>query len=75
MDELILRMRGYGGWEEEYWLSDWGDFWGMVEYVGWKEIEDVEEELGEDMEEIWRGEGLRKEKLKEWVVKGGELEG
>ncbi|MFE5472035.1 CbrC family protein [Bacillus safensis] len=75
IDELIFRTPGYRGWQQEYWLSHCGDFCAIVQYVGWKEIEHLEEELAEDIEDICSGEGLTKENLKQWLVNGGDLQG
>ncbi|AOZ90705.1 hypothetical protein BK049_13765 [Bacillus xiamenensis] len=75
MDELIFRTPGYHGWQQEYWLSHCGDFCAIVQYVGWKEIEHLEEELSEDIEEICSGGNVTKENLKQWLVNGGDLQG
>ncbi|MBR3207795.1 MAG: CbrC family protein, partial [Bacillus sp. (in: Bacteria)] len=63
----------YRGWQQEYWLSHCGDFCAIVQYVGWKEIEHLEEELSEDIEEICSGRHFTKENLKQWLVNGGDL--
>lgn len=75
IDELIFRTPGYHGWQQEYWLSHCGDFCAIVQYVGWKEIEHLEEELSEDIEEICSGGNVTKENLKQWLVNGGDLQG
>ncbi|EEM02735.1 hypothetical protein CN568_02045 [Bacillus pseudomycoides] len=36
--ELIHRTPGYGGWQQEYWLSHCNDFCAFIGYVEWEEI-------------------------------------
>ncbi|MEH6978944.1 CbrC family protein [Bacillus pseudomycoides] len=38
MKELIHRTPGYGGWQQEYWLSHCNDFCAFIGYVEWEEI-------------------------------------
>ncbi|MCM2603281.1 CbrC family protein [Rossellomorea marisflavi] len=75
IDELVYRTPGYFGWQQEHWLSHCGDFCAIVEYVGWKEIEHLEEELAGDLNEIMATYNMTKEKLKEWLVNDGALQG
>ena len=75
INELVHRTPGYYGWQQEYWLSHCGDFCAIVQYVGWKEIEHLEEELLGDITNICAEYGITKENLKNWLTNEGDLQG
>jgi hypothetical protein len=75
LDELIHRTPGYCGWQQESWLSHCGDFCAFIDYVGWKEIKDIEEELEEDIEQIKDNMGITQEEFEESLVNGGSHQG
>jgi uncharacterized protein CbrC (UPF0167 family) len=75
IDELIHRTPGYYGWQQEYWLSHCGDFCAIVQYVGWKEIEHLEEELSVDIAEICSEYNITKEEFQSWLTNEGSLQG
>ncbi|MGY2643364.1 CbrC family protein [Bacillus inaquosorum] len=75
IDELIHRTPGYFGWQQEYWLSHCGDFCAIVQYVGWKEISHLEDELDNDINSICNDYRMTREEFKSWLVNNGTLQG
>lgn len=75
LDELIHRTPGYGGWQQELWLSHCGDFCAFIEYVGWKEIQDISANLKDDIEGIKSDMGLTQEEFEKSLVNGGSHQG
>ncbi len=75
IDELVHKTPGFVAWQQEQWLSHCGDFCAIVEYVGWKEIEHLEDELAEDIEAICTDFGLTKDEFKRALKKDGNLQG
>ncbi|TYQ18136.1 UNVERIFIED_CONTAM: hypothetical protein Cloal_0547 [Acetivibrio alkalicellulosi] len=71
VDELIHRTPGYGGWQQEYWLSHCGDFCSFEGFVGWSEIEGIINDLEDDISES----GFTKDDLQRILVNGGSLQG
>ena len=41
LNELCTRTPGYSGWQQEYWLAHCDDFCAFIDYVGWREIEQM----------------------------------
>lgn len=75
IDELIHRTPGYYGWQQEYWLSHCGDFCAIVQYVGWEEIEHLDEELSEDITKICNEYGITKDEFQDWLINEGSFQG
>ncbi|CAG7634447.1 CbrC family protein [Paenibacillus allorhizosphaerae] len=75
IEELIYRTPGYFGWQQERWLSHCDDFCAIVGYVGWKELEHLEEELTDDIEEIRKRKKLTKEEFKRSLINKGHHQG
>ncbi|WP_455675579.1 CbrC family protein [Pradoshia sp.] len=75
LDELIYRTPGYFGWQQEYWLSHCGDFCAIVQYVGWKDIEHLEELLSEDIANICNDYRITKEEFQNWLTNNESLQG
>lgn len=68
IDELIHRTLGYVGWQQEYWLSHCGGFCAIVQYVGWEEIKDLENELDDDINNICLKYGLTRQELQNGLL-------
>ena len=73
--ELTTKTPGYSGWQQERWLSHCGDFCALKDYVGWKEIKDLKDELEDDLEEIKSDYGLSQTELESSLVKHGSMQG
>lgn len=75
VNELIYKTPGYPGWQQARWLSHCGDFCAFVEYVGWEEINYLEQELQADLSQIMRDYNLTLEELKGMLSDEGSLQG
>ncbi len=75
IDELIHRTPGYFGWQQEKWLSHCGDFCAFIDYVGWKEIKDMANELKDDVETVKRNKRLSQEEFERTLVNKGYHQG
>lgn len=73
--ELTTRTPGYSGWQQERWLSHCGDFCALKDYVGWKEIKDLKEELTDDLNQIKADYSLTQEELEKYLVNNGGMQG
>ena len=51
LNELYTRTPGYSGWQQEYWPAHCDDFCAFINYVGWREIEQmgITAEIEEDV--------------------------
>lgn len=74
-DELIYRTPGYCGWQQERWLSHCGDFCAFIDYVGWKEIEPIADQLKEDIERKCKDMRITREEFKKYLVRHGSFQG
>jgi uncharacterized protein CbrC (UPF0167 family) len=75
VEELTTRTPGYSGWQQERWLSHCGDFCAFKDYVGWKEVKDLKEELADDLNQIRSDYGLTQTELENYLVKNGSMQG
>ena len=75
LEELTLRTPGYSGWQQEVWLSHCGDFCAIKQYVGWKEISHLTEELTDDLNRIKTEYSFTQEQLEQYLVNNGSLQG
>lgn len=75
IEELVYRTPGYCGWQQERWLSHCGDFCAFIGYVGWKEINDIADDLKDDINEIKKETGLSQMELEKVLKKSGSLQG
>lgn len=75
LDELIHRTPGYFGWQQEKWLSHCEDFCAFIDYVGWKEIKHIADELEDDIALIKDQMGMTQEEFEESFVNGGSHQG
>ena len=66
MEELTLRTPGYSGWQQEKWLSHCGDFCALIEYVGWNQIKNLQDELNDDLENIKQDYGITQDELEKF---------
>ena len=73
--ELTTRTPGYTGWQQERWLSHCGDFCAFKDYVGWKEIAHLKDELDDDLVGIKSDYGLSQEELEHSILKNGSMQG
>jgi uncharacterized protein CbrC (UPF0167 family) len=73
--ELVYRTPGYTGWQQEVWLSHCGDFCAFKDYVGWKEIMHLKEELADDLEQIKSDHNFSQEELEGNLTKAGSFQG
>lgn len=73
--ELTTRTPGYSGWQQEKWLSHCGDFCALKDYVGWKEVNDIKDELSDDLNEIKSDFRLTQEELEKYLVNNGSMQG
>lgn len=75
VEELVYRTPGYIGWQQEYWVSHCGDFCSIINYVGWKEIKHLENELVDDIKKICEDYNISFPEFKETLVKDGDFQG
>jgi uncharacterized protein CbrC (UPF0167 family) len=75
LEELAFRTPGYCGWQQEQWLSHCGDFCAFVGYVGWKEIQDISDDLKEDISRVCEEMGLSEEEFQRSLTNGSSLQG
>lgn len=75
LDELVHRTPGYVAWQQATWLSHCGNFCAIVQYVGWKEIAHLEDELAEDIKSICNDFGITKDELQRDLINEGNLQG
>lgn len=75
LTELITRTPGYVTWQQARWLSHCGDFCALKDYVGWKEIEHLKDELEDDLNEIKNSYGLTQEELEQYLFNTGSMQG
>lgn len=75
LDELIHKTPGYRGWQQEKWLSHCDDFCAFLGCVGWKEIENIKDELSEDIEKLKKDMNLSQEEFEKSLVIGGSHQG
>lgn len=75
LDELIHNTPGYHGIQQEAWLSHCGDFCAFTEYVGWKDISSLKEELASDIGQIKEEYNFSQQDLERNLVKKGSLQG
>ncbi len=75
IDELIHRTPGYFGWQQEKWLSHCGDFCAFIDYVGWKEIKDIGDDLVDDIEEIKGQMRISQQEFQQSLFNGGSHQG
>ena len=75
LEELVTRTPGYTAWQEPRWLSHCGDFCALKDYVGWKEIAHIKEELIDDFTKINEEYGLTQQELEKYLVSNGSLQG
>ncbi|MCG8576667.1 MAG: CbrC family protein [Flavobacteriales bacterium] len=68
--ELTKRTPGYFGWQQEYWLSHCGDFCAIIDYVGWEDIEHLEQELLPDLASIKKDYNISQEELETNMKEG-----
>ncbi|HMG90569.1 MAG TPA: CbrC family protein [Chryseolinea sp.] len=73
--ELTTRTPGYSGWQQERWLSHCGDFCALKEFVGWKEIRELSDELEDDLIQIKSEYGLTQGEFESSLVKNGSMQG
>jgi uncharacterized protein len=66
--ELTMQTPGYDSWQEPHWPSHCGDFCAFKNYVGWKEIKGIKNELRHDLDKL----GMTQQDIeKNFVNKGG----
>ena len=75
LNELIYRNPGYIGWQQEYWLSHCGDFCSIIDYVGWKEIKHLENELMDDISRICKEYQMSIQDFKNTLFNKGDFQG
>lgn len=78
IDELIHRTPGYYGWQQEYWIAHCNDFCAFIDYVGTKELEEMEllEEVIENGNPKYREEWDEEQiKLIKNMTNGGNIQG
>ncbi|ODG90167.1 hypothetical protein BED47_12580 [Gottfriedia luciferensis] len=75
VDELIYRTPGYTGWQQEYWLSHCGDFCSIIDYVGWEEVQHLENEIEADLNRLCEEYGLSIQEFKDTLKNDGNLQG
>jgi uncharacterized protein CbrC (UPF0167 family) len=73
--ELTTRTPGYSGWQQERWLSHCGDFCALKDFVGWKEVKELKDELEEDLNGIKSDYGLTQTELESSLLKSGSMQG
>lgn len=73
--ELTTRTPGYMGWQQEQWLSHCGDFCAFEDYVGWKEIAHVKEELENDLNRLKADYRLSQGEIEDYLVNDGGMQG
>ncbi|MDM5154669.1 CbrC family protein [Bacillus sp. DX1.1] len=74
-DELFYRTPGYFSWQESYWLNHCNDYCTIIDEVGWKEIEYLENELQDDIEHIVKRMRMTKEDFKRQLYRKGHFTG
>ncbi|MDF2700996.1 MAG: hypothetical protein K0Q49_2560 [Haloplasmataceae bacterium] len=75
LDELIYQTPSYIGWQQEQWVSHCGDYCTFINYVGWKEIKHLSDELEEDLDLLRNKLGLSQKELEESLINNGTLQG
>ena len=75
LEELIYRTPGYGGWQQEEWLSHCNEPCAFINYVGWNEIESLVEKLQDDLARISAEYRMSIEHLSRRMANGGPLQG
>ncbi len=75
LDELIERTPGYTGWQQEVWLAHCNEPCAFIQYVGWKEIEHLQEELKEDIDNIISEHGLSQKEFENTLVNESDFQG
>jgi uncharacterized protein CbrC (UPF0167 family) len=73
--ELTTKTPGYMGWQQEQWLSHCEDFCAFDNYVGWKEISHLKEELENDLNQIKSDYGFSQDELENYLVNNGGMQG
>lgn len=69
-DELLHKTPSYSSWQGQYWLSHCNDYCAIIDYVKWKDIEHLEEELSVDLENLSQEYGVDIETFKDYLDGG-----
>jgi len=75
LDELIHRTPGYMGWQQEQWLVHCGLPCQFIAHVGWKEIEEQNIDVEEDIRKLSKEYDLTEIDFKKRLVNNGLLQG
>ncbi|EAY26940.1 CbrC family protein [Microscilla marina] len=75
IDELLERTPGYRGWQQEVWLSHCNEPCAIIDYVGWKEIAHLQEELMPDLSDIQSRWNISQTELQGLLTKPGDIQG
>lgn len=73
--ELLYRTPSYAALQTEQWLSHCDDYCMFIEYVGWKEIKDIVDELKDDIERIKAKYRMSQEEFEKWLINDGSFQG
>lgn len=75
VDELLHRTPCYASWQDPYWVSHCGDFCAFIDYVGMKELEDMD--LADKLEDIYMQDEsmFDLDTIRDRMLKDGSLQG
>ena len=75
LNELVTQTPNYVSWQQEVWLSHCNDYCSFEDYVGWKEIEHLKDNLSSDIEKIKTEYGITQSEFEEYLVNEGGIQG
>ena len=75
LNELVTTTPNYSSWQQEEWLAHHDDYCAFQQYVGWKEIEHLKENLSDDIVRIRYEYGLTQAEFEEYLVNDGGMQG
>lgn len=73
--ELVTTTPKYLGWQEEAWLAHCDDYCAFMQYVGWKEIQHLKDDLMNDIEKIKSDWNFSQLEFEQSLVNGSGTQG
>lgn len=75
LDELVHRTPSYTAWQSGEWQVHCGRPGNFLGYVGWKDIENKQDELAGDIHKQAEGYGLSVDEFSERLINNGHMQG